>query len=69
MNTPSTMTPEELRAARAEMGLTQVEAAKLYNVSLSGYKKWELGERKIEGPAVPLTKHLLEAFRTIRRKL
>ena len=67
MNKLPTMTPEELRAVRAEMGLTQIEAAELYNVSLSGYKKWELGQRKIDGPAVPLTKYLLDKFRNIRK--
>jgi DNA-binding transcriptional regulator YiaG len=68
MSKLQTMTADDLRAARAEMGLTQVDAANLYNISLSGYKKWELGERKIEGPAVPLTKYLLASYRKKEKK-
>jgi transcriptional regulator with XRE-family HTH domain len=38
------MTPEELRAIRAEMGDTQAEAAPRYGVEISTYKRWEQGQ-------------------------
>jgi transcriptional regulator with XRE-family HTH domain len=57
------MTPEELRAAREEMGFTQDEAARLYELSLSGYKKYELGISAIPGPVKVLTKRLLQEYR------
>jgi DNA-binding transcriptional regulator YiaG len=58
-----TMTPEELRAIRAEMGGTQPEAAARYGVAPLTYKRWELGTREIPGPAVILSKLLLELHR------
>ena len=62
-----TMTPERLRAARLELRLTQEQAAEKYGVSLSGYKKWELGVAAIPGTAVILTKYLLDEFRNINK--
>ena len=38
------MTPEELRAWRATMNLTQNSAADALGLSLRGYKNYELGE-------------------------
>jgi DNA-binding transcriptional regulator YiaG len=67
MNKLPTMTPEELRAARKEMGLTQADAAMKYAVALRTYKNWELGEASIPGPAIVLTKYLLEEFRRPRK--
>ena len=61
------MTPEELRAARKEMGLTQEEAARKYGAGLRSYKNWELGERAIPGPVVVLTKYLLNEFRNLKK--
>jgi transcriptional regulator with XRE-family HTH domain len=55
----STMTPDQLRAAREELGLTQNEAAKKYELSLRGYKNYELGERPIPGPVKLLTQYFL----------
>jgi transcriptional regulator with XRE-family HTH domain len=57
------MTAAELRAAREEMGLTQQEAANRYELSLSGYKKYELGVTAIPGPVRVLTKRLLSEHR------
>jgi DNA-binding transcriptional regulator YiaG len=68
MNKPPTMTSEELRAARSEMGLTQTEAAEKFGVSLSGYKKWELGVATIPGPAVLLVKYLLLDARKLQKQ-
>ena len=67
MNKLPTMTPEELRAARAEMGLTQEEAANKYGAGLRSYKNWELGERTIPGPVVVLTRYLVDEFRKLKR--
>jgi transcriptional regulator with XRE-family HTH domain len=58
-----TMTPEELRSARQELGLTQREIAEKYEISLKGYKKYEEGERPIPGPVKLLTKYVLQEFR------
>jgi transcriptional regulator with XRE-family HTH domain len=63
----STMQPEELRAAREEMGLTQPEAADRYGLSLSGYKKYELGRTPIPGPVRILTQYLLTEHRKIAK--
>lgn len=43
--------PDDLRAARASLGLTQVEAAALCLVSTRAWIKWESGERPISAPA------------------
>ena len=61
------MQPNELRTAREELGLTQSEAAQKYEISLQGYKKYELGERPIPGPVRLLTKFFLEQHRKIEK--
>ena len=38
---------EEVLAARKHAGMTQTEAAKLIHATLSGWKKWESGDRKM----------------------
>lgn len=60
-----TMQPAELRAAREEMGLTQQEAADRYELSLPGYKKYELGLRPIPGPVRLLTAFFLQKHRKL----
>ena len=65
MNKLPTMTSEELRAVRAELSITQREAAEKFGVSLSGYKKWEEGVASIPGPAVLLIRYILRDFRKI----
>ena len=57
------MTPEELRAVRAEMGDTQERAAQRYGVTITTYKRWELNMRKIPGIAVILSQLLLRDHR------
>lgn len=57
------MSAEELRAARLEIGLTQPEAAKKYDISLRAYKNYELGERDVPGPIRLLTEYYLKEFR------
>lgn len=58
-----TMTSDELRAIRAEMGDTQAEAAARYGVVTSTYKRWEQDVRVIPGPAVVLGRLLLDLHR------
>lgn len=57
------MSAAELRAAREEMALTQQEAADKYEISLEGFKKYELGLRPIPGPIRLLTKLFLDQSR------
>ena len=49
------ITPREVRE---RIRLTQSEMAPLMGMSLSGYRKWEQGERKVSGPAVNLLRVL-----------
>ena len=41
-------TPEEVKAAREEAGLTQAEAAALVYIAKNTWQKWEYGERRID---------------------
>lgn len=45
--TPDNPTPEQVRAARAAAGLTQTAAAAVVHSTLSGWQRWEQGERKM----------------------
>ena len=62
-----TMTPEELRAIREELGLKQYEAPKLFGVALLTYKRWELGTSKIPGPAVILARKYRDDRRNLQK--
>ena len=42
-------TAEQVRQARAESGLSQVEAARLIYCSERSWQQWEAGERKMHG--------------------
>lgn len=44
-------TPQEVKAARSNAGLSQAKAAKLCHVTLQGYQHWEYGVRKMH-PAI-----------------
>ena len=59
------MKPDELRAAREEMGLTQMEAARKYEIKLRTYKNYELGETAIPGPVKLLTALFIRDYRKI----
>jgi DNA-binding transcriptional regulator YiaG len=67
MSELQTMTGEELRAIRQAIGdargraVYQAEMAAWMNVTLRGYQRWENGERRVTGPAVPLARTLLAA--------
>ena len=53
------MTPEELKAAREQLGLTQVEFAKAFDVSLRAVTGWEQGVRNGREHAIPAPVALL----------
>jgi len=40
-------TPEEIRAARAAAGLTQIAAGKLVHAALRSWQQWEAGDRQM----------------------
>jgi len=42
------------REVRMEAKLTQIQMAALMGMSLSGYRKWEQGRRRVSGPAAVL---------------
>ena len=45
--TPTSPTPDAIRAARAAAGLTQTQAAALIYCTLRGWQDWEAGKRAI----------------------
>ena len=45
--TPSTPTPQQVRAARLERGHTQAKAAATILTSEAGWRKWEAGDRRM----------------------
>lgn len=46
--------PDDVKALRAKIGLSQAEFAVRFNISLRTLQKWEQGETKPAGPAVSL---------------
>ena len=67
------MTPDEIKAAREKLGLTQAEFAKAFQVSPRAIRGWEHGERNGRPHAIPPVIALLVKFAvkhaTIRREL
>jgi len=41
-------TPEQIKAARANAGLTQSQAALLVYKTLNAWQKWEAGDREMD---------------------
>lgn len=60
------VTPSEVRK-RAK--LTQAQMAPLMGMSLSGYKKWEQGTRRVSGPAEALLRVIQKEPEAVRRAL
>ena len=60
------MTPRKVRE-RAK--LTQGQMAPLMGMSLSGYRKWEQGTRRISGPAATLLRVLEREPEAVKRAL
>lgn len=67
------MTPDELKAARAQLGLTQSEFARAFQVSPRAVGGWEQGERNGRPHAIPKAVALLVRIAlkhpTVRREL
>ena len=60
------VTPREVRL-RAK--LTQAQMAPLMGMSLSGYRKWEQGTRRVSGPAATLLRVIEKEPEAVRRAL
>ena len=58
-----------LRSIRARAGLTQAEMAPLMGMSLSGYRKWEQGQRRVSGPAAAPLQIIAKEPEAVRRAL
>ena len=67
------MTPDEIKAARVKLGLTQIEFARVFQVSPRAIGGWEQGERNGRKHTIPPVVALLVQFAlkhpTIRREL
>ncbi|MGB7334477.1 MAG: helix-turn-helix domain-containing protein [Salaquimonas sp.] len=57
------------REVREHAKLTQAQMAPLLGMSLSGYRKWEHGQRRISGPAAALLRIIEKEPETIKRVL
>ena len=60
------LTPREVRE---RVSLTQAEMAPLMGMSLSGYRKWEQGERKVSGSATNLLRVIAHEPEAVIRAL
>ena len=60
------VTPREVRD---QAKLTQAQMAPLMGMSLSGYRKWEQGTRRISGPAATLLRVIQQEPEAVRRAL
>lgn len=61
--------PLDPREVRERAKLTQAQMAPLMGMSVSGYRKWEQGQRRISGPAAALLKVLEKEPDAVRRAL
>lgn len=57
------------RTVRKNAKLTQAQMAPLMGMSLSGYRKWEQGQRRISGPAATLLRLIQKEPELVRRAL
>jgi putative transcriptional regulator len=46
--------PLDIKAVRAQVGMTQTEFATTFGISLGTLRHWERGDRKPQGPALVL---------------
>ena len=60
------ITPREVRK---QVKLTQAQMAPLMGMSLSGYRKWEQGARRVGGPAATLLRVIQKEPEAVRRAL
>ena len=61
--------PVTPREVRKQARLTQAQMAPLMGMSLSGYRKWEQGTRRISGPAAALLRVIQKEPEAVRRAL
>jgi putative transcriptional regulator len=61
--------PVDPREIRTRAGLTQAQMAPLMGMSLSGYRKWEQGQRRVSGPAAALLRVIEKEPQAVRRAL
>ena len=57
------------RTVREQAKLTQAQMAVLMGMSLSGYRKWEQGTRRVSGPAATLLRIIEHDPGAVRRAL
>jgi len=57
------------REVREQAKLTQAQMAQLMGMSLSGYRKWEQGQRRISGPAATLLRLMQKEPEVVKRAL
>ena len=62
----SPVTPREVRK---QAKLTQAQMAPLMGMSLSGYRKWEQGARRVSGPAATLLRVIQKEPQAVMRAL
>jgi len=62
-------TPVDPREIRTRAKLTQAQMAPLMGMSLSGYRKWEQGQRRVSGPAAALLRVIAKEPAAVRRAL
>ena len=57
------------REVRKQAKLTQAQMAPLVGMSLSGYRKWEQGTRRVSGPVAALLRVIQKEPDAVRRAL
>ena len=61
--------PVTPREVRKQAKLTQAQMAPLMGMSLSGYRKWEQGTRRVSGPAATLLRVVEREPEAVKRAL
>ena len=61
--------PVSPRTVREQAKLTQAQMAPLMGMSLSGYRKWEQGTRRVSGPAATLLRVIQSEPEAVKRAL
>jgi putative transcriptional regulator len=61
--------PLDPRAVRLKAKLTQAQMAPILGMSLSGYRKWEQGQRRLSGPAASLLRIIDREPEAVKRAL
>lgn len=61
--------PVDPREIRTRAKLTQAQMAPLMGMSLSGYRKWEQGQRRVSGPAAALLRLIEKEPGAVQRAL